>query len=1238
MRHTDESMKYQNHNASGRSSFTLIPPFYPALRGALRGGHLRFQRPSSEERMADSSIAFSYGADPWRGRRGFALIVTLTLMLLLSLLAVGMLTLSSVTLRGSRSGLADATARANARLAMQIAIGELQKNAGADRRVTATADIRNTVHADKLHWTGVWNTQNWKVSRPTTRTFVAWLASDPALMTSPGSEIQADSALSAASERSRRVSLVGAGTLGTADAANRVDMMTVPITSGADMTGGYAYWVGDEGVKARYDMTEPDPKDLFVTATRWGAPAKSGIQKIPGMESYAGLADTQVANALSFQTVKLAQHSMPRNLYHHITTDSVGLPVDVRLGGPKQDLSLAFELPLADFNSLASYHLDKETNSTGWYDQLNSRTYNRPEFYPARQRLGYLFMIPADTSGTDRVRGPTWDLLRNHYRLYKKEWEALSWPRKLAASGDALEARGSLPFSYACSRGGGAIKGRFSEFSNEAMWFGKSMKGPYSNGSYYRQRPAGPFDPTRDVLRRTAEKITPLVTRVTFVFGLVRGTFPFSGVKQETVAVSVDPYITILNPYNKPIEFASMGLYSSKFNPFIFHIDYTDATGAARTTEFRSSNNYFNQGSLSFRLNPASTGGKMRLEPGELRVISPDKVIGGMLVDRAGATPLAGTATYSEDSGIVVAPPAVVIPRAGSSVSLSIRGRDSSGYQEGDSLTFSMFYPKLHGGESRDVVTDLPPVAGVQTDRDSIDDPLVLWLGFATYPGADGVFQATRTIGIDQIPVAGQAGQFVAAFDIWMKDFRSGDVPVLAQFNPRATVLDPRDYDGSNRVSPGWDARLYSITDISVLNLVTAAGQGRWGGGINANANSPSYVCLYDIPSAPLTSLAQLQHADIGALGSDAPYAIGNSFPPPALPLRSLCGQLALATQQFTSWGPQTQADLCWAANEMIWDRYFFSGLNWGDSANPYQTLELAVAAMSKPVSGSPFANPRVGLWAPPATADVLKQNDTIGDHLVVRGAFNINSTSETAWKAVLAGLDQSELVYRANGAVKTGRFTSPVSRFSTPAGDNTDRYRGFASLSDTQLDALAKAIVAEIRSRGPFMGLSDFVNRRLDSTTYNRNGTLQAAIDAAGINSSLSGRPGASNLPNRIDSTQAGLPGYVTQADVLSSIGSFVSARSDTFKIRAYGEATDANGKVISRAWCEAVVQRTPDWILPTDVPATIANSRYPLSLTSGDPVFRPYLANSMFPAMNQYFGRRFQIVQFRWLAPGEV
>ncbi len=64
------------------------------------------------------------------------------------------------------------------------------------------------------------------------------------------------------------------------------------------------------------------------------------------------------------------------------------------------------------------------------------------------------------------------------------------------------------------------------------------------------------------------------------------------------------------------------------------------------------------------------------------------------------------------------------------------------------------------------------------------------------------------------------------------------------------------------------------------------------------------------------------------------------------------------------------------------------------------------------------------------------------------------------------------------------------------------------------------------------------------------------------------------------------GIPGWLTQADVLQVIGPALTTRSDTFRIRAYGEALDANGNSVAKAYCEAIVQRVPAYLDPSQPP----------------------------------------------------
>ena len=108
-----------------------------------------------------------------------------------------------------------------------------------------------------------------------------------------------------------------------------------------------------------------------------------------------------------------------------------------------------------------------------------------------------------------------------------------------------------------------------------------------------------------------------------------------------------------------------------------------------------------------------------------------------------------------------------------------------------------------------------------------------------------------------------------------------------------------------------------------------------------------------------------------------------------------------------------------------------------------------------------------------------------------------------------------------------------------------------------------------------------------------------------------------------------AGIPGYVIQSDLLRPIANTLSVRDDTFRIRAYGEALDPNGKVIARAWCEAVVQRAPEYCDTTneaDVPSREMD------------VTGRFSDTDKLTPINLRFGRRFHIESFRWLSGTEV
>lgn len=125
---------------------------------------------------------------------------------------------------------------------------------------------------------------------------------------------------------------------------------------------------------------------------------------------------------------------------------------------------------------------------------------------------------------------------------------------------------------------------------------------------------------------------------------------------------------------------------------------------------------------------------------------------------------------------------------------------------------------------------------------------------------------------------------------------------------------------------------------------------------------------------------------------------------------------------------------------------------------------------------------------------------------------------------------------------------------------------------------------------------------RSLYGTSYTleemvmRQGALSAALEMASVNnghygssnvvssgSSLNGT--ASQRRNFYGSIGADLPGYLSQVDILSTLAPLMTVRSDTFVIRVYGAAAEpGSSAVAAEVYGEAVVQRMPEYVSTAD------------------------------------------------------
>jgi hypothetical protein len=97
----------------------------------------------------------------------------------------------------------------------------------------------------------------------------------------------------------------------------------------------------------------------------------------------------------------------------------------------------------------------------------------------------------------------------------------------------------------------------------------------------------------------------------------------------------------------------------------------------------------------------------------------------------------------------------------------------------------------------------------------------------------------------------------------------------------------------------------------------------------------------------------------------------------------------------------------------------------------------------------------------------------SLAGDLLLDGGFNINSTSIDAWKAQLSSLRGNDL---ENATVDTDQ--TPLVRFISEPSRNA--WNDLRTLSDEEISDLAESIVKQIKLRGPFLSMADFINRRL--------------------------------------------------------------------------------------------------------------------------------------------------------------
>lgn len=1262
-------------------------------------------------------------ACPSEPRKGFALLITITLLAFLVLLLVSLASLTRVETRVASNNQQVAQARQNALMALNIALGELQKYTGPDQRTTVRSDMDEALVPSSAsapitvsgRWLGAYGSGaeadysmaptaissavvNASGDKSSQAKLLNWLVSgNEATAFNPSSNVGAKGNITTSPPASSHqftpdgtVAGLSSSVSGATDtitirdkdnAAKPARLLVGPATAGDSVAdyvvaplqeisaelpgmgssaipvGRYAWWVGDENAKARANLPKADATqtaNAFVSSQRAAVElmdalnpsagttlAKAAMLDATGSDHRYDPADASLGKLVSADQFPMLSASASTALsraskyrYHDIGIWSKSVLSDTYAGGLKKDLSAL----LADI-SPASHASPRANND---------------------------FLFKPEPGSTNHLGVPTWGQLR-------------SFAQTTASSGGLLPRVPSMSMA--------------------------------SDPAAYPDAPVP-----------TNVGINPVMTYAAFGFRYIA---PAGDSVGKTISLAMIPVVVLWNPYTVPIR-------------------GTDDGGNAVRYEVGVRKNARDKIELQGRPKPADPGAPYAWGPGNRLLTAgmgadvPNQYYRFTIESPPGGIPAGKSLVFTlkqsgdnyaaggniltngmNDNYFVILPAfnytvtsalgdgayyrvavngaARTLPSPGGVTTPQTAwgvGSDAHwGGDGGDAASHEVYFGDYNPTGANVPQSSYPWSSAYAGRRiyqhfSAMGPPLqdtppygtnYSKTGYAVSSGASGLLQPDA-------PLATELTSMGPAFRMVVRSLFSnlpnagasiGDTSRerwILQNNVRAFIMARKANNtiiSARASSTDWPYDLMSPDDIHVSS----------GTGVDKPLND---TVLYEFRPAdmPLLGIGQMQHANLGWLVNSPSYAIGNSNSNSSnhtsgvqadvaggklktLAPQRLVKQVALDATLDPGKKIIAAYDQSWLLNRALWDGYFVSTVphaGTGKTSVPADTNTTPVPAT--------LPNPLLERYNVSNDAE-LRDADIVASKLLLNGGFNINSTSEQAWRALLGGTNR--LGHDATGGLGGPAWDKVVfSRFSKPTTNGTaSAWLGYKQLTEEQTARLAQNIVREIRRRGPSISLADFINRRLFTSSdtlqpedVRLKGPIQAAIDAVttgteAINSIDAGSPlaflagtGASSYkvldaygkvtldPFTAGSSTpgtpappygtsgAGTPQFLTQADVLSTIGSQLSARSDTFVIRTYGEALDpvssmsATPVVMGRAWCEATVQRLPDYV-DGSLPAQTDLRAAP---------------DSPARTTNQNFGRKYKIISFRWLASGDI
>ncbi len=1167
------------------------------------------------------------------GKPGFALIIALALMAFMVMLMLSISTLINIETRATSIEASKNEARQNAQLGLYLALGELQRLAGPDQRITARADMLesyvaaidssdNRTTVANPFYTAVWNV---KPTQNSDWPHKAGASNNVNLRQSPAFLVSGNEGFLWGGQAS-----ITESTTTFADPYNFTEAGVVvekrPINNGDPLSiNRYAWWIGDEGVKAKL-RREANEDQIDSNSSKWMQPMGATPQLLDtklrnlDRDEYETLAQ----NATSLEMLQLIDPSFADvfataagNLatphFHDFSLHALGVLSDARNGGLKKDLTL-------------SLHANSGAAPSG--------TENNSLLYPE-------FALPEG----HKILQPAWGYLRDHYQGIERT--------------NANDVETPIDETWA---------------TDEIV----AMRIPDAN-----------TPGILPILTRAQLGITPALIRTsapdadTTTWEIYYYYFP--------AVVLWNPYDVAMHiPELRAISRPYVGSSNYKFHDrYGIRLSISDASGNEIANNIPAIGGKLESASPNQSIGPMHfTIPEMIIPCGRAVILSPDEGTYPLAESsdsntnelKLGWRP---NGSFYRRTHVVLTLVAEDDSPEDAIANYEVTMRTALPDNEVTSIYTDSFY-------NANGVWDLMETSSIGNQKDgwlSINSPEKLFV--------NQIFQLSHTKGgaTSLIFNASQMKRLLdpADFESPEKFLQEGSltVPSVLQvfstkfsddnfglpnsafgaekirwsynYNPRSEYTFSRSAEMPSTDTSGLffnnDAVDAFTPALALEDQNPAPTYVPVGGQANSFDNDRAAIFHAAKPGEKYFNIASLRHANLASsttrpVSGNEPrggqhltpaFSLGESIASPLIEPEDVVAHFD-DPERF--WLP----DLPYLINEALYDRYFLSTVS-PDTHQSEHPLLLEYG------TNLPYTQTSEGFDKNAAT-------------LMLDSAFNVNSTSVDAWAAFLANALDAPVTL--HGQIQDSENGAPYTRLVNPLdgslssgelnSDNTKMLTGFRRLNDDQLRALATAIVEEVKVRGPFPSMSHFVNRVRANPTADwssdsplmrddisperkqelvSKGALQSALDRNPSN----GDEIALALPNaallneesaRVSSsenhvalanaqaldgfTSQGMPGYLMQGDLLATLDSAMAVRSDTFRILAYGEVSDPfTDQIVSTAKCEAIVQRIPEYVDAAD-----------------EPWAAPYSAdgaNALISEVNEMLGRRFIIVSFRWI-----